>query len=85
MKTSSGLKLGMYRSKIISMFGPPAETHGDKYIYDFSFDRPLTPEERERYRNATPLVSAVSVTEKIEFGLKGSKVDLIDVTYSVTF
>jgi hypothetical protein len=75
----------MDRSQVISIFGRPTEIRGHRYVYDFSYDRPLTPEEMKRYKGATPPVTAVGVTEKIEFRFTSSKVDLVDVTHSETF
>jgi hypothetical protein len=85
LETEGGLKLGMERSKIISILGQPTHIQGREYIYDFSYDRPLTPEEVKRYKGATPPVAVVGVTEKIEFEFEGSKVSLVGVTYSETF
>lgn len=85
LETDGGLRLGMDRSQVTSMFGRPTEIRGDRSVYDFSYDRPLTSEEIKRYKDATPPVSAVGVTDKIEFRFSGSRVVLIDVTYSETF
>lgn len=85
LETQGGLKLGLSRNQVVSIFGRPTAIRGQRYIYDFSYDRPKTPGESERYKGATPPVTEVSITEKLELRFRDSKVDLIDVTYSETF
>jgi hypothetical protein len=85
LETGGGVKLGMDRRQVISMFGHPTEIRGHRYVYDFSHERPLTQEEGKRFKTATPPVTVVGVTEKIEFEFTDSIVDLVDVTYSETF
>ena len=75
----------MTRSQAVALLGRPTKIQRNGYVYDFPYDRPLTTEERERYKNATPRVTAVGVTDKIEFTFAGSKANVIDVMYSETY
>ncbi len=86
LATESGLKLGMSRGEVIRLLGRPTKTRKGAYIYQSSFERPLTAEEDQRARRSyhkPPRV--VEVYEKVELKLSGSRVVLIDCVRSETW
>ncbi len=80
LSTASGLKLGMGRSEVVALLGPPTKMQEDRLTYESSYDRPPTPEEVTRFIDgfSTP-PALISVYEKIDLRFRRSKLVRVDV------
>jgi hypothetical protein len=87
LATSSGIRLGMSRERVMALLGRPTEVEGGKITYDLSYDRPMTPEEKKSVANdlAYKSVDSVGITAKIELEISQARVSKVDVTYSETW
>ncbi len=86
LATGNGLKLGMSRGEVIRLLGKPTKTRKGAYIYESSFERPLTAEEGQRaQRSYHEPPRVVEVYEKIELRFKGPIVVLVDAVRSETW
>ncbi len=84
--TGSGLKLGMSRGEVIRLIGKPTKDRKEVYIYESSFERPLTVEEEQRAKRSyhkPPCL--VEVYEKIELRFQGPNVVFVDAVRSETW
>jgi len=83
LATASGVRLGMSRSEVTALVGTPTKMQGDHFIYQFSYDRPPTPEEVKHSRDAfTPPPALINVYGAIDFRFRGGRVVRVDVLRS---
>jgi len=86
VSTGNGLKLGMDRNEVLALLGRPTRIHGQSYVYESAYNRPLTAEEERLAKSSyhTP-PQAMEVYEKIELKFNGSRVTLVDVVRNETW
>lgn len=79
LSTASGLRLGMSRSEVLALLGPPSKMQGDDLIYEFSYDRPPTPEEVKRFNaNFSAPPALINIYEKLDLEVRKSKLIRVD-------
>lgn len=80
LATSSGIKLGLRKDEVIQLLGPPSKKHQNSFIYEVSYDRPPTPEEIKRSKDAyQPVPASISVYGRIDLRFQQGKVVWVDV------
>jgi hypothetical protein len=87
LTTGGGLRLGMSRGEVEAVLGPPTSRQGKRLIYEASYDRPMTNQEKRRMekQGGPPWeVKAVHVDDKIDVEFGRSGVVSIDVLHNET-
>lgn len=80
LATSGGIKLGLSKDGVIKLLGPPSKKQQNSFTYEVSYDRPPTPEEIKRSKDAyQPVPASISVYGKIDLRFQQGKVVWVDV------
>jgi len=85
--TSAGLKLGLAKKDVIALLGRPTKIQGSRFIYDWSYDRPLTSSERHgiRKHGGPPWeVKSIGVYALIQIDFTHSQVSAFKASFSET-
>ena len=79
LATSSGLRLGMSRAQVIALLGTPAKNGEDRLRYELDYNRPPTPEELKRFKDAFAEPPALmNVYGNIDLRFRNGKVVRVD-------
>jgi hypothetical protein len=86
LATGTGLKLGLLRKQVVAILGGPTAINGSRLVYEQSFDRPLTSQEKLRLKQSGPPwdVNSVCVVDRIEVGFSEGEVVSIHVLHNMT-
>lgn len=84
VQTSGGLRLGLGRSEVLNLLGPPNSTSGNKLTFQWQSRKPMTKEELRKSGQNPVTYPFWNVVDTINILLKDSRVVAFDVGHSVT-